>query len=110
MLAGRIAALCATPENRARLTERMVKAQKLERAVIAGMAAERAARRGGDRTGRRRSPAGALRDVICGYLTEDSARLADELPAAPTDPRVSRPLTRRTRWNPSRDSTSWSRR
>ena len=31
------------PENRARLTERMIKAQKLERAVTAGAAAERTA-------------------------------------------------------------------
>ncbi|HKH79344.1 MAG TPA: hypothetical protein VJ996_04935 [Solirubrobacteraceae bacterium] len=87
MLAGRIAALCATPENRARLTERMVKAQKLERAVIAGTAAERAAAVAIARDVADHLRA-LLRDVICGHLTEDLARLADELLAAPTDPRV----------------------
>ena len=58
LLAGRIAALCATPEDRAELTERMTKAQKLERAVIAGQR-RRAHRRHGDRARRRRPSAGA---------------------------------------------------
>jgi hypothetical protein len=82
LLAGRIAALCATPENRAKLTERMTKAQKLERAAIAGAAAERAAglaiaRDVGDHL------RALLRDVICGHLTPDLVRLADELLAPP---------------------------
>src|SRR5271170_763566 len=43
LLAGRIAALCATPENRAKLTKRMIKAQALERATIVGTAGEHTA-------------------------------------------------------------------
>jgi hypothetical protein len=78
MLAGRIAALCATPENRARLTERMVKAQKLERAVIAGTAAERAAGLAIARDVADHLRA-LLRDVICGHLDPNLALLADEL-------------------------------
>jgi hypothetical protein len=82
LLAGRVAALCATPEDRARLTERMTKALKLERAVIAGAAAERAA---GLALARDVSDhlRALLRDVICGHLTPDLARLADELLTAP---------------------------
>jgi hypothetical protein len=78
LLAGRIAALCATPENRAKLTERMTKAQKLERAVIAGTAAERTAGVAIARDVADHLRA-LLRDVICGHLTPDLARLADEL-------------------------------
>jgi len=82
LLAGRIAALCAMPENRVRLTERMTKAQKLERAIIAGTAAERAAGVAIARDVADHLRA-LLRDVICGHLTPDLARLADELLAAP---------------------------
>ena len=83
LLAGRIAALCATPENRVKLTERMTKAQKLERAVIAGTAAERTAGVAIARDVADHLRA-LLRDVICGHLTLDLARLADELLAEPT--------------------------
>jgi|HubBroStandDraft_4_1064222.scaffolds.fasta_scaffold01839_4 hypothetical protein len=82
LLAGRIAALCATPEHRAKLTERMIKAQKLERAVIAGTAAERAAGLALARDVADHLRA-LLRDVVCGHLTPDLARLADELLTAP---------------------------
>jgi hypothetical protein len=82
LLAGRIAALCATPENRVKLTERMTKAQKLERAVIAGTAAERTAGVAIARDVADHLRA-LLRDVICGHLTPDLARLADELLAGP---------------------------
>jgi hypothetical protein len=82
LLAGRIAALCATPENRAKLTERMAKAQKLERAVIAGTATESAAGVAIARDVADHLRA-LLRDVICGHLTPDLARLADELLAGP---------------------------
>ncbi|HWY17596.1 MAG TPA: hypothetical protein VNY27_02665 [Solirubrobacteraceae bacterium] len=93
LLAGRIAALCATPENRAKLTARMTKAQKLERAVIAGTAAEPADLRSVAGVALARDVAdhlrALLRDVICGHLTPDLARLADELLAAPSsDPQV----------------------
>ncbi len=82
LLAGRIAALCATPEDRPKLTERMTKALKLERAVIAGAAAERAAGLAIARDVADHLRA-LLRDVICGHLTPDLARLADELLAGP---------------------------
>ncbi len=87
LLAGRIAALCATPEHRTKLTERMTKALKLERAVIAGTAAERAAAVAIARDVAEHLRA-LLRDVICGHLTSDLARLADELLAAPLEPEV----------------------
>jgi hypothetical protein len=83
LLAGRIAALCATPERRTKLTERMTKAQKLERAVIAGTAAERAAGLAIARDVADHLRA-LLRDVICGHLTPDLPRLADELLLAET--------------------------
>jgi hypothetical protein len=78
LLAGRLAALCATPERRLALTERAVQAIALERATIAG-------------TGREQHGARALaqevadhlrallRDVICGHLDPDLVGLADEL-------------------------------
>lgn len=82
MLAGRIAALCATPEHRVKLTERMIKAQKLERAVIAGTAAEHAAGLALARDVADHLRA-LLRDVVCGHLKPDLATLADELLMAP---------------------------
>jgi hypothetical protein len=82
LLAGRVAALCATPENRAKLAERMAKAQRLERAVIAGTAAERAAGLAIARDVADHLRA-LLRDVICGHLSTDLVRLADELLASP---------------------------
>jgi hypothetical protein len=85
LLAGRIAALCATPENRVKLTERMNKALELERAVIAG--AELADLRSVAAVAIARDVAdhlrALLRDVICGHLTPDLAPLADELLAGP---------------------------
>ncbi len=87
MLAGRIAALCATPDDRAKLTERMTKALALERAIVAGTATERAA---GLALARDVSDhlRALLRDVICGHLAADLAGLADELlsPQAPDAP------------------------
>jgi hypothetical protein len=82
LLAGRIAVLCATPENRVKLTERMIKAQKLERAVIAGTAGERTA---GVAIARDIADhlRALLRDVICGHLNSDLTSLADELLAGP---------------------------
>ena len=82
LLAGRIAALCATPEDRAKLTKRMLKAQALERAAIAGTAAEHAA---GLNLAREVADhlRALLRDVICGHLDPNLAALADELLATP---------------------------
>jgi hypothetical protein len=78
MLAGRLAALCATPDNRATLTERTLAGIALERDVIAGAAAERS---GGLALARDLSNhlRALLRDVICGHLPSDLASLADEL-------------------------------
>jgi hypothetical protein len=84
LLAGRIAALCAMPEDRVKLTERMTKALKLERAAIAGTAAERTAAVAIARDVADHLRA-LLRDVICGHLTPDLVRLADELLAAPLE-------------------------
>ncbi len=81
LLAVRLAALCATPEHRAKLAERLVKAQQLERAFIAGAAPERAA---GLALARETADhlRALLRDVICGHLSSDLPRLADELLSA----------------------------
>jgi hypothetical protein len=77
-LAGRLAALCATPEQRGELTERMVRAVALERSLIAGTAAKNAASRSlaEDVANHLRS---LLRDVICGHLDPDLAVIADEM-------------------------------
>lgn len=77
-LAGRLAALCATPEQRAELTERMTRAVALERSLIAGTAAKNAANQTlvDDVANHLRS---LLRDVICGHLDPDLAVIADEM-------------------------------
>ncbi|HEY1451312.1 MAG TPA: hypothetical protein VGF47_10190 [Solirubrobacteraceae bacterium] len=77
-LAGRLAALCATAEQRVELTERMVRAVAFERSLIAGTAAKNAASQGlaEDVANHLRS---LLRDVICGHLDPDLAVIADEL-------------------------------
>jgi hypothetical protein len=77
-LAGRLAALCATAEQRTELTERMTRAVALERSLIAGTAAKSSANRAlvDDVSNHLRS---LLRDVICGHLDPDLAVIADEL-------------------------------
>src|SRR4029077_12551278 len=66
LLAGRLAALCATPERRVEMTERMVRALRLERSAIAGTIAESAAGQAlaEDVADHLRA---LLRDVICGH-------------------------------------------
>ncbi len=87
-LAGRIAALCATPDKRAKLTERMTKAQALEQAVIAGKAGERTSSLALARDVAEHLRA-LLRDMICGHLAPDLVQLADELLCAqPAEPAV----------------------
>ncbi|MGA2319304.1 MAG: hypothetical protein ABSG95_01000 [Solirubrobacteraceae bacterium] len=78
LLAGRLAALCATPEQRFEMTERIVQAIALERATIAGTAVEHA---GAQALAEHVSEQlrALLRDVICGHLAPDLAVLADEL-------------------------------
>ena len=77
-LAGRVAALCATPEQRLAVTERMAHAVSMERAIIAGLAPMD----GGvekllaEVTGHLRA---LLRDVLCGHLDSDLRSVADQL-------------------------------
>jgi hypothetical protein len=78
LLPGRLAALCATPEQRMLLTERALRALALERAVIDGSASpssgsETLARDMADHL------RALLRDVICGHLSPELIGLADEL-------------------------------
>jgi hypothetical protein len=83
LLPGRLAALCATPEQRQALTERTVAALALEREVVAGTASEHAERSPVGRQGLARDMAdhlrALLRDVICGHLDTDLVGLADHL-------------------------------
>jgi hypothetical protein len=85
MLAGRLAALCATPEQRLRLTERATQAIALERAVIAGTATPSA---GSEALAVELADhlRALLRDVICGHLSPDLVGLADELLLAEAPP------------------------
>jgi hypothetical protein len=79
LLAGRLAALCATPQDRPQLAERVVRALAIERAAISdgGIVARSGAlelmREMGDHL------RALLRDVICGHLSPDLVGLADEL-------------------------------
>jgi hypothetical protein len=77
-LAGRLATLCALPEDRRDLVVKVVRALELERGVIEGRAAPTSAARELVETvaGHLRA---LLRDVICGHLDADLAALADEL-------------------------------
>ena len=82
-LAGRVAALCATPEERLALTERVAHAVSMERAIVAGLAPID----GGvekllaEVAGHLRA---LLRDVLCGHLDSDLRCVADQLLAEPT--------------------------
>jgi hypothetical protein len=77
-LAGRVAALCATPEQRATVTERVAHVVSLERSIVAGTAPMD----GGvekllsEVTGHLRA---LLRDVLCGHLDADLRSVADRL-------------------------------
>jgi len=77
-LAGRVAALCATPQQRLQITERVAHAASLERSIIAGVAPTD----GGvekllaEMTGHLRA---LLRDVLCGHLDSDLRAVADRL-------------------------------
>ncbi|HEU4975585.1 MAG TPA: hypothetical protein VFT50_10890 [Baekduia sp.] len=77
-LAGRVAALCAIPEHRAQVTERIAHLVALERSVIAGVAPEDAALEPlvDELTGWLRA---LLRDVLCGHLDSDLRAVADGL-------------------------------
>jgi hypothetical protein len=74
----RLAALCATPEQRPELSARAEQAIALERAVIAGTAVEHAGAQelAKDMADHLRA---LLRDVICGHLDPDLVSFADQL-------------------------------
>jgi hypothetical protein len=77
-LAGRLAAICAKPEDRAATAERVAHAISLERAVIGGLAPAQPGVDGlvEELSGHLRA---LLRDVLCGHLGTDLCAVADEL-------------------------------
>ncbi|MBV9605823.1 MAG: hypothetical protein JO027_11970 [Solirubrobacterales bacterium] len=77
-LAGRLAAICAMPEERAAVAERTAHAISLERAVIGGLAP---AHPGVDALVDELAAylRALLRDVLCGHLDSDLCSVADEL-------------------------------
>lgn len=85
LLAGRLAALCATPDARTALLERTLATIALEREVVAGKAVQRAA---GLELARELSThlRALLRDVICNHLPADLATFADELLLSGAEP------------------------
>jgi hypothetical protein len=77
-LAGRLAAICAKPEDRTAMAERTARAISLERAVISGVApAEPGADALIDELAE--NLRALLRDVLCGHLDPDLCAVADEL-------------------------------
>jgi hypothetical protein len=78
LLAARVAALCATPEQRQETAERVLEAVELERAAVAGEALRNAA---GVELAHEISDwlKALLSDVICGHLDRDLAKVADDL-------------------------------
>jgi hypothetical protein len=77
-LPGRLAALCAVPEERHELAERTAHAVDLERMVISGLApeGEDVDALCGEIGGHLRA---LLRDVLCGHLDSDLREVADHL-------------------------------
>jgi hypothetical protein len=83
-LAGRVAALCALPEDRPALAQRVAHACELERKVVTGLAVDDTlAAQVRELTGHLRA---VLRDVLCGHLDADLRTLADELIAEDVAP------------------------
>jgi hypothetical protein len=77
-LAQRLAVICAAPEDRAALAERIAEAAGLERAVIAGLAPSHQSvsslvEEVADNL------RAVLRDVLCGHLVADVRGIADDL-------------------------------
>ena len=77
-LAERVAVLCAPPQERAKARAAVLEAQRLEAALIAGIAGPSAAGRRLVQTvgGYLRS---LLRDLLCGHLSPELCELADRL-------------------------------
>jgi hypothetical protein len=78
LLAGRLAALCATPDERAGLTRRVLRAIALERESITGAAIEHPSCNAcvAELAGHLRA---VLRDAVCGHLPADLVACADAL-------------------------------
>lgn len=98
LLAGRLAALCAVPEERAGLTRRVLKAIALERDVITGAAVEHASCDAlvAELASHLRA---VLRDVVCGHLPPDLVRCADSLLSS-QEPKTQEEPTIRARRGP----------
>jgi hypothetical protein len=76
-LAGRLAALCALPEQRAELAARVAHTAALERSVVAGLAVDPALDAlTAELAGHLRA---LLRDVLCGHLDSDLRGVADAI-------------------------------
>jgi hypothetical protein len=76
-LAGRLAALCALPEDRAALTARVAHTVAVERSLIAGLAVDpELDDLAADLFDHLRA---VLRDVLCGHLDSDLRTVADEI-------------------------------
>jgi hypothetical protein len=76
-LAGRLAALCALPEDRAALTARVAQTAALERAVVAGLSVDpELDALAAELADHLRA---LLRDVLCGHLDSDLTAVADEI-------------------------------
>ena len=76
-LAGRLAALCALPEDRAALTARVAQTVALERGVVAGLSVDpELDALAAELADHLRA---LLRDVLCGHLDSDLTAVADEI-------------------------------
>jgi hypothetical protein len=86
-VAERLAAICATPDERDRLEHRLAEAISLERAAISGRLRAEPGVEGliAELGGCVRA---VLRDVLCGHLDPDLRRVADELLAETAEPAV----------------------
>ena len=93
LLPGRLAALCAIPEERPALARHVLKAIELERATITGAAIEHPSCDAlvAELAGHLRA---VLRDVVCGHLPSDLLACADSLLAA-HEPTREGPITAR---------------
>ncbi len=101
LLAGRLAALCAVPGERAGLTRRVLKAIALERDVITGAAVEHASCDAlvAELAGHLRA---VLRDVVSGHLPPDLVACADALLASPESQEPTQQGPIKARRGPSR--------
>jgi hypothetical protein len=89
-LAGRLAVICATPERRAALTERIAHAISLERAFVSGLepAVSDTSALVSELAAHLRA---LLRDVLCGHLEPELVTIAEALLEPEQEPEV-RPL------------------